>query len=156
MSSRSDKKPVNNVETLLVIICFITLVTHRYNLLPFIVGITIGYIIMVHFYKTHTENNITPKDILRLFFSHALQNLDFDDEDAAILTAINENITNIVTSKDFINTNRNQLVNSHRLEIAIYKEIIKEIKNNESQLKIATTLLRKASTHLKRLENNEI
>lgn len=160
MNAKNSKKSIDNIGTLLAVVVFIALVvsstTHRYDLLLFFVGIAVGYMIVVHYLQKTDYSQTKSIETVHLFFSYALQNVDFDDNAAILLSTITHNINHVVQSEHFIGTNKNSIFNPHKLEIAIYKEIIKEIQKYSSGLQIAPLLLEKAHNYLKRLENKEV
>lgn len=158
--SNEHKKTINDIGAWLVGILFITIAIcsaiENYDWLILVIGVFVGWVIVAHSPQKAEENRKAPKEIVQRFFSYTLHNMNFDDEDAKILGKIHKNIDNQVQSESFVITNKNTFFNSRKLEIAIYIEIIKEIKCYAQQLKIAPILQQRAEKHLKRLENKEI
>lgn len=126
------------------------------DLLVFITGIAIGYMILVHNIHKAEKESDAPRVIVQSFFAYALQGVDFDDEDAVLLGKMHKRIENRVTQGSFKIVNRNNWWSKRKLEIAIYKEIIEEIRYNSKELKISSILQQYAEKHLQLLESKKI
>jgi len=142
------EKSIDKLGVWLIVGVFVSVVVGLNGLLVLLLGVTVGYYLVVWLLSKEKENKDLHKTIINSFFNYSLYNKIYNDEDLVYIKQLKQNIENVVNDKYFLENNKNTVLNSKKLEIAIYKQIINIIKQTPEDKDIKKILLENAYKHL--------